>query len=340
MARPHPLPRAEAAAIPTHLLDRLEQPADYLPGFAAASRWHDPRIGAVTIPCVSTDRAVVWFSLAALVLAALVLAGLVDTLLLVVGYAALAALFLAHARASGVARPPLRSLVFHLVAILAVGAHLAMAIGYAIFAVVAAGHASETHRALLAPITAVVWLAIFALGVALWLRRRWLIAGLPVLAFAALILLRTYADALPAVPPPEAHRPALVEVIAELEYFGQGNRMARLTLDSGGTVTVHADRDERDHPGARGPQAGDLLLLGRDSGGRWFYALPGSGECFTLVDYGPGDLFDREAPIRFSFGLELPKADEYDRSSLGSAVQATPVRFCVNRDGEVASAKR
>jgi hypothetical protein len=130
-----------------------------------------------------------------------------------------------------------------------------------------------------------------------------------------------------------SHIAPLVGVIVELEYFGQGNRMGRLTLESGEAVTVQLDRAER---GGRGPRTGDLLLLGHNSSGEWFYALPGNEACFTLWAEGFRDLGHA---IRFSSGLELRKADSY-ASALAQTRWPAEVRSCVDRHGEVTSAER
>jgi hypothetical protein len=183
-------------------------------------------------PGVSANQAAVWFSLAALVVATLWLFGFVNTILVVVGFAVIATLSIRHVRAGRVARPTVRSVVFHIFGILAVGAHLALGIGYLLFAVVGARQASDSDRALLAVVTALVWLAIFGLGLALWLKRQWLIVAVPVLTVAAPFMLRAYADALPAVPAPEPHSPAgrrdrRTRVLRAGQPYGQADARVR-----------------------------------------------------------------------------------------------------------------
>jgi hypothetical protein len=280
-------------------------------------------------------RVGVWSSLAGLMLVGLWWAGFIRLPLVAIGLAAIAALFLHRTRTSGLQRPSFRDVTFYLLALLALGVHFALGLGYLLFMIIGARQASDADRLWLSIATAAMWLVVLAVGAALWLGRRWLVAGVPVASVLALTILAAYAQSLPAVErPPEVHRPTAAGVIAA--RADAPGAASLITLASGQNLTIYLTLAR---PQSVEPTVGRLLIAGQEEWGYrwWWYALRGEGDCFWLSDTGAEEL---GRSIRFSFGLELPKADGYRSRDLPSPLPSTAeLQFCVNGGGEVAGAR-
>lgn len=83
------------------------------------------------------------------------------------------------------------------------------------------------------------------------------------------------------------------------------------------------------------PQAGYLFLAGTTDGEPWYFVIrPGGGECFAFNDRA----IDRVDEVLFSFGLLLPKADDFDDPGLGGLAPDRGLDFCITQQGEVAGA--
>jgi hypothetical protein len=272
-------------------------------------------------------RPTVLFAAVAVALTAMLLVGALSIIELFGGFVMAAIVLLVHRRATGVSVGR-RAMLLDVVAVLVVGIHVVLGVVYAFVGLVPTRIGEADRTALSAVVMAgwLGWLAVLVLTVGLWSRRHWLLFATPLLSIAVLLLVQRYSDALPRVPEP--HSPTTVGLIVSREDREEGRSTLRLA--SGDTVEVFLTLRRRP---SVAPTMGTLLIFGQEGWGRpWFYALQGTPDCFHLVE--PGAPTDHGNWIRFSFGLELPKAIDY-APPRDDTSESSPADFCVNAEGEV-----
>jgi hypothetical protein len=135
--------------------------------------------------------------------------------------------------------------------------------------------------------------------------------------------------------------PAIVGVIEQRENVGDGQW--RFLLQTGETVVIDTDEDERMEGSAGGQAIGDLLLVGQAAGQDWYMGLPPRTmrpagvlteyECFVMTVFAT----DAEDFLVFDNGLRLRKADNFDPRShiVDNRFDNPRAALCVTEDGEV-----
>jgi hypothetical protein len=142
--------------------------------------------------------------------------------------------------------------------------------------------------------------------------------------------------------------PQAVGVITEVEVLERHGELAvyEYTLDDGTIVEIDERESVAVGPSAPWGDVGRLLIVGQSVQRQWWLALvkmnPGGPrmppDCYGLDSHGT----DQGHAIRFDFGLELPKAPNfdpgagqddgrYDDPGGGGGV----ARFCIDAQGEV-----
>jgi hypothetical protein len=246
-------------------------------------------------------------------------------------FAAVTGLVVAQRLSSPGTRATPRAVALELTGVTAILVHVGLGYPYLVIGLMGTPQVAEGARFALGVVTVLVWVILFGIGIILWLRRRWIVAGVPVASLIAAGALSFAGGALPAeVRPPLPHQPTTVGVIVDRDDREEAR--SNLTLASGERITVHLTLSR---PRGSEPSPGHLLLAGHDEGGSrvWFYALPGTGDCFRLPD---GLAEDLGTSIHFSFGLELPKSEDDATAPAPTALASASIEdLCVNRDGEV-----
>lgn len=150
-------------------------------------------------------------------------------------------------------------------------------------------------------------------------------AGLP-LVLSVLLTGCPGPATLPTGAPDRVYDPELVGVITSIQEVEGGVNVA---LDDGESVRIATGT-----PSIAGRiSKGDLLFYGERDGRAWYAtAYPGDETCFVLQE----SAIDEDALIRFSSGLRLPKAPDFDPGIATNGEYARIGHFlCIDRHGEV-----
>jgi hypothetical protein len=147
------------------------------------------------------------------------------------------------------------------------------------------------------------------------------------LVAAALTLTACHAPGpLPTDNPTHVYDPEVVGVIASIREIEGG---VTVVLDDGRNVRIATGT-----PSIAGRiSEGDLLFYGEEDGKAWYgTATPRDEPCFKLE----GTAIDEGRLIRFSSGIRLPKAPDFDPGVATDGEYAWVGHFlCIDRSGEV-----